>query len=217
MGSCTDTLYSYSQSTGEFLNIWRSTACLVVLQHPTPTLWKLRRDSACRNLRVLLQRICTLQRAGGDWLEHICIQDVTSICSQLLYTLRSKDAAQVLCDPELMGGLESLLNIIQMYLDRDHEPSITKLYLHTLLRLCKTYDVLPSGLILEGVVLQGTRPLAIGRYSEVWRGLYHNDPVAVKISRVCTQKHTPRQRRASPFISSLLFPTRLPKGVVKIQ
>lgn len=185
-----------SQTTLEFLNVWRSTACQVILQYPSPAIWKMRRDGACRRLRAWLQKVCRLQRAGGDWLEQLCLVEVTSICSQILYTLRSKDAAQILFDPELIGGLESLMFIVQLYIDRDIEPSVNGVCLRTLLRLGKTFNVFPSDILIKDIIFEGSRAVAEGNYAEIWRGYYFSEEVAVKVNRVCIPSAAIRQRRS---------------------
>ncbi|KAL0960991.1 hypothetical protein HGRIS_005986 [Hohenbuehelia grisea] len=187
-----------TQSTQEFLAVWRSTANVVVLQYPTSAAWQARRDSACRNLRALLQKFCRLQRTGSDWLDQVCVAEIASICNQLLYTLRTKDAAQVLLDPELAGGLQTLLHIIQMLLDEDLEPSLNRVCLSTLLELSKTYNVYPAELILQGVALEGDFAVAEGRYGAVWKAVYHAEIVAVKVIKVYRSSNSiKRQRKIS--------------------
>jgi hypothetical protein len=71
------------------------------------------------------------------------------------------------------------------WLLRNREDSLWKPALQLLRNLCRDSGCLPSALFVSGVEFDSGRdPIACGAYTDVYRGFYNKDDVAVKRVRI---------------------------------
>jgi hypothetical protein len=90
-----------------------------------------------------------------------------------------------------------------------------------LVKLCGEYGVLPGLYIVPEAKVDkwGDKPVSTGGFSEVWKGTYGGNPVAIKVIRYNQQENVQRIRKARwlaslPGVTSLtvLSVELLPRG-----
>ena len=64
-----------------------------------------------------------------------------------------------------------------------------------LVRCAHERAVLPPGLFLSGVERDGSHPVGGGGFSDVWKGTYQGQAVAIKILRVFTNQDNAEMRK----------------------
>lgn len=70
-------------------------------------------------------------------------------------------------------------------------------------KLCGQYHTVPAAYKLEGVVKEGTCAQRISRVTEIWKGRYQGEEVALKIIRVSKAQDDPEAQRSKSVCNSL--------------
>jgi hypothetical protein len=69
-------------------------------------------------------------------------------------------------------------------MDGDNTPDDLKDSLHSaMIRLCTTSTILPRRFLLRSVRLKGSEYVASGGFGEIWKGVYSNIAVCVKVPK----------------------------------
>ena len=63
--------------------------------------------------------------------------------------------------------------------------------------LCGRHLTVPTTYTLKDVVKEGDRPQCISQVTEIWKGRYNDEAVALKILRVPRDDHVQRNKSAS--------------------
>ena len=63
--------------------------------------------------------------------------------------------------------------------------------------LCGRHLTVPTSYKLEDVVKEGDRPQCISQVTEIWKGRYNDEAVALKVLRVPRDDHVQKNKSAS--------------------
>ncbi|TDL15576.1 kinase-like protein [Rickenella mellea] len=118
------------------------------------------------------------------FLPEMLVLDENDIALKVTTIIRDQEQKQefvALCMEEPVP----VIGLLQMLLDHDLVPNESKMLLvQTLARFAKMSATYPNSLLLRGVKLQGTHPVAGGGYSDIWKGTLGSQSVALKAFRI---------------------------------
>ena len=63
-------------------------------------------------------------------------------------------------------------------------------------RLCGRYRTVPTSYRLEGVMKEGDRPQSVSQATEIWKGRYIDEVVAIKVLRESGGDHNLRNTKS---------------------
>jgi len=109
-----------------------------------------------------------------------------------LEDLSEKDCLRILSlsDQELLPELDTL---VQVYLSKAES---WRTVMRVLIRCIRERGVLPPNLLLSGVERRGSEPVWGGSFSDVWRGTFQEQPVAVKVLRIFAAQEPQKLKQA---------------------
>ncbi|KAG6902946.1 hypothetical protein C0995_009338 [Termitomyces sp. Mi166 len=116
-----------------------------------------------------------------DGLKDIVALDVDAICVYLYSVVTNEESFRRLLD---LRGTEaqSILDLLQMLLDISTlDTRFRRHFMNAMLKLARHSGLHPSLLLQPQVYLEGEYAFAAGKYGEVWKGTYQNQPVAIKV------------------------------------
>ncbi|KAG6906988.1 hypothetical protein DXG01_011064 [Tephrocybe rancida] len=119
-----------------------------------------------------------------DVIRNIVALDVDVICARLYGVLKDKERYRHLV--HLQGDdAQALLDLIQILLDL---PSLDRIFrgpfLNTILRLSRRSKLFPGRLWQKRVALEGSEPIAAGKFGDVWKATFCGQAVAVKVLKI---------------------------------
>jgi hypothetical protein len=70
-------------------------------------------------------------------------------------------------------------------------------FIYALLRLARKSELYPQILVRGEITLEGNSPLTAGQYGDVWKGVFAERQVAVKVLKVYLNSNTSKHLKVS--------------------